>query len=228
MLCGLVCTVAPVGICAPPVTHPQQWPAARSAGLIDPGTEARITELLRQMSLEEQVGQVIQTDIVNVALGQGAEIKVDAIPDHVYHGKVVEIGSSGYSKPTQPDVTFFKVKVLLSDPDQVRKAVDEAVQDPRVRGILLTLRSFSGGMASAASLRAVLASVRARGKELIVHLREQVAVVIVTHNLQQAYRIADRVAFMYLGELVELGAAEQVFGAPREARTKEYVSGGFG
>jgi phosphate transport system ATP-binding protein len=67
-----------------------------------------------------------------------------------------------------------------------------------------------------------------RIEELIVHLREQVAVVIVTHNLQQAYRIADRVAFMYLGELVEFGPAEQVFGSPREARTKEYVSGGFG
>jgi phosphate transport system ATP-binding protein len=65
-------------------------------------------------------------------------------------------------------------------------------------------------------------------EELIVALREQVAVVIVTHNLQQAYRIADRVAFMYLGELVEYGPAEQVFGSPREARTKEYVSGGFG
>ena len=63
VLCGLACTVAPVGICAPPVAHPQRWPAARSAGLIDPGTEARITELSRQMSLDEQVGQVIQTDI---------------------------------------------------------------------------------------------------------------------------------------------------------------------
>ena len=51
---------------------------------------------------------------------------------------------------------------------------------------------------------------------------------IVTHNLQQAYRIADYVAFMYLGELVEYGPAEQVFGAPREQRTKEYVSGAFG
>jgi phosphate transport system ATP-binding protein len=65
-------------------------------------------------------------------------------------------------------------------------------------------------------------------EELIVQLREQVAVVIVTHNLQQAYRIADRVAFMYLGELVEYGPAEQLFGAPREPRTKEYVGGGFG
>jgi phosphate transport system ATP-binding protein len=65
-------------------------------------------------------------------------------------------------------------------------------------------------------------------EELIVQLASELAVVIVTHNLQQAYRIADRVAFMYLGELVELGAAEQVFGAPRAQRTRDYVSGAFG
>jgi phosphate transport system ATP-binding protein len=65
-------------------------------------------------------------------------------------------------------------------------------------------------------------------EELIVGLAAELAVVIVTHNLQQAYRIADRVAFMYLGELVEIGGAEQVFGAPRAERTREYVSGAFG
>jgi phosphate transport system ATP-binding protein len=65
-------------------------------------------------------------------------------------------------------------------------------------------------------------------EELIVKLRDELAVVIVTHNLQQAYRIADHVAFMYLGELVEYGPAEQVFGSPRAERTREYISGGFG
>ncbi len=65
-------------------------------------------------------------------------------------------------------------------------------------------------------------------EDLIVQLRDEVAVVIVTHNLQQAYRIADNVAFMYLGELVEYGPAEQIFNAPREQRTKDYVSGAFG
>jgi phosphate transport system ATP-binding protein len=64
--------------------------------------------------------------------------------------------------------------------------------------------------------------------ELVVGLREDVAVVIVTHNLQQAYRVADHVAFMYLGDLVEYGPVEQVFGAPREQRTREYVAGAFG
>jgi phosphate transport system ATP-binding protein len=65
-------------------------------------------------------------------------------------------------------------------------------------------------------------------EELIVKLREDVAIVIVTHNLQQAYRIADYVAFMYLGELVEYASAQTIFTAPREQRTKEYVSGAFG
>jgi phosphate transport system ATP-binding protein len=65
-------------------------------------------------------------------------------------------------------------------------------------------------------------------EELILKLREEVAVVIVTHNMQQALRIADHVGFMYLGELVEYGPAEQVFGEPREPRTREYVGGAFG
>ncbi len=65
-------------------------------------------------------------------------------------------------------------------------------------------------------------------EELIIKLRQDVAVVIVTHNLQQAYRIADYEAFMYLGELVEYGSAHQMFGTPRQQRTRAYVSGAFG
>ena len=65
-------------------------------------------------------------------------------------------------------------------------------------------------------------------EELIIKLREDVAVVIVTHNLQQAYRVADYVAFMYLGELVEYGGARKIFGSPREQRTRDYVGGAFG
>jgi phosphate transport system ATP-binding protein len=65
-------------------------------------------------------------------------------------------------------------------------------------------------------------------EELIVGLRESVAVVIVTHNLQQAFRVADHVAFMHLGELIEYGASEQVFDHPRAQRTKDYISGAFG
>jgi len=55
-----------------------------------------------------------------------------------------------------------------------------------------------------------------------------VAVVIVTHNLQQARRVADHVAFMHLGELVEYGSSEQIFERPRMQRTRDYISGAFG
>ena len=65
-------------------------------------------------------------------------------------------------------------------------------------------------------------------EDLIVGLRESVAIVIVTHNLQQAFRVADHVAFMHLGELVEYGAAEQVFDRPAQRRTREYIGGAFG
>jgi len=65
-------------------------------------------------------------------------------------------------------------------------------------------------------------------EQLIIGLRSEVAIVIVTHNLQQANRVADQVGFMYLGDLVEYGPTEQIFGAPRAQRTRDYVAGSFG
>ncbi len=65
-------------------------------------------------------------------------------------------------------------------------------------------------------------------EQLIVSLRESVAIVIVTHNLQQAFRVADHVAFMHLGELVEYGPSEQLLDRPVKQRTRDYISGAFG
>src|ERR1700683_813374 len=63
---------------------------------------------------------------------------------------------------------------------------------------------------------------------LIGELRRELAVVIVTHNLAQAHRVADKVAFMYLGDLIEYGTTNEVFEEPRATRTRDYVSGAFG
>jgi phosphate transport system ATP-binding protein len=65
-------------------------------------------------------------------------------------------------------------------------------------------------------------------EELIGELRRDLAVVIVTHNLAQARRVADKVAFMYLGDLIEYGTATEVFEEPRAQRTRDYVRGAFG
>ncbi len=65
-------------------------------------------------------------------------------------------------------------------------------------------------------------------EELIDELKRDFTIVIVTHNMQQAGRCADQVAFFYLGELVEVGASSQIFTAPRERKTQEYITGRFG
>jgi phosphate transport system ATP-binding protein len=65
-------------------------------------------------------------------------------------------------------------------------------------------------------------------EELIDELKQDFTIAIVTHNLQQAARCADQVAFFYLGEMVEVSPAAEMFTAPRERRTQEYITGRFG
>ncbi|MCE0496144.1 phosphate ABC transporter ATP-binding protein PstB [Vibrio sp. DNF-1] len=65
-------------------------------------------------------------------------------------------------------------------------------------------------------------------EELITQLRKDYTIVIVTHNMQQAMRISDHTAFMYLGELIEFSPTRQLFTHPTHERTKRYISGDFG
>jgi phosphate transport system ATP-binding protein len=68
----------------------------------------------------------------------------------------------------------------------------------------------------------------AKIEELIVQLKEEYTVVIVTHNMQQAARVSDFTAFMYLGQLVEFGETAGVFENPRSELTEKYITGKFG
>jgi len=74
------------------------------------GTIADLSEILARVDVDE-------TEVVDVKVGQEAVLKVDAVPGRQYHGKVIEVGSSGASKASQPDVTFFEVKIQLTDAD---------------------------------------------------------------------------------------------------------------
>ena len=65
-------------------------------------------------------------------------------------------------------------------------------------------------------------------EELMMQLAEDRTVVVVTHNMQQATRVADQTAFFFLGELVEAAPTKQLFSAPQEKRTQEYLTGRFG
>ncbi len=68
----------------------------------------------------------------------------------------------------------------------------------------------------------------AKVESLLSALKREFTVVVVTHNLAQAHRIADRTAFFYLGKLVEVGPTPQIFSAPTEKLTENYVNGRFG
>jgi phosphate transport system ATP-binding protein len=65
-------------------------------------------------------------------------------------------------------------------------------------------------------------------EELILQLKKDFTIVIVTHNMQQAQRISDKVGFMYLGELLEFDSTENIFQHPKQELTRNYVSGHFG
>ncbi len=65
-------------------------------------------------------------------------------------------------------------------------------------------------------------------EELIEDLKQDFTIALVTHNMQQAARVADQVAFLFAGELVEVSPAVQMFTAPKERRTQDYITGRFG
>lgn len=74
------------------------------------GTLADLSEILAEVEVDE-------TDVIYVEIGQEAKVTVDAVPDRDYRARVVEVGSSGFHPETQPDLTYFRVKLLLEEPD---------------------------------------------------------------------------------------------------------------
>ncbi len=65
-------------------------------------------------------------------------------------------------------------------------------------------------------------------EELVSELKERVTILIVTHNMQQAARVSDYTAYMYLGELIEFGITDQIFIKPQKKQTEDYITGRFG
>jgi len=68
----------------------------------------------------------------------------------------------------------------------------------------------------------------AKIEELIQELSENYTIAIVTHNMQQAARVSDKTAFMYLGELIEFDDTNRIFTSPGDRRTQDYITGRFG
>ena len=78
----------------------------------------------------------------------------------------------------------------------------------------------SGGPADTGTTRRI--------EELMVQLKENYTIAIVTHNMQQAARVSDFTGYMYLGELIEFGATDDIFLKPKQKATEDYITGRFG
>src|SRR5574344_1791440 len=65
-------------------------------------------------------------------------------------------------------------------------------------------------------------------EDLVIELKKQYTIVIVTHNMQQATRVSDKTAFFLLGKVIEYGDTEQIFSAPKDKKTEDYITGRFG
>ena len=65
-------------------------------------------------------------------------------------------------------------------------------------------------------------------EDLVIDLKKEYTVIIVTHNMQQATRVSDKTAFFLLGEVVEFNETEKLFSNPNDQRTEDYITGRFG
>jgi phosphate transport system ATP-binding protein len=115
-----------------------------------------------------------------------------------------------------------------------RRVLDETVEWA-LRGAALwdevkdRLQEPAFGLSGGQQQRLVIARASTlKVEELIHELKQQYTIIIVTHNMQQAARVSDRTAFMYLGELIEYGDTDQVFTNPAEKRTEDYITGRYG
>jgi len=130
--------------------------------------------------------------------------------------------------------------------DKVEQALRSAALWDEVKGRLKSLAfNLSGGQQQRLCIARALATdpelllfdeptsaldpiATASIEELMDELKEKVTILIVTHNMQQAARVSDYTAYMYLGELIEFGETDQIFIKPQKKQTEDYITGRFG
>ncbi|RRJ90676.1 phosphate ABC transporter ATP-binding protein [Paenimyroides tangerinum] len=152
-----------------------------------------------------------------------------------------------FPKSIQENITYgLKINNLPHGKDVIEKALQEAYLWDEVKNDLkMPATRLSGGqqqrlcIARAVALRpevilmdepcSALDPVSTlKIEELIKHLKKKYTIAIVTHNMQQAQRVADKTIFMYLGEVMEEGPTDQIFNNPKNEITTNYINGYFG
>jgi phosphate transport system ATP-binding protein len=148
----------------------------------------------------------------NVAAG----LKLNGIKDKRLINEIVEESLKGAALWNEVKDELAKPGISLSGGQQQRLCIARALaMQPEV----LLMDEPTSALDPIAS---------AKIEELMNELKKELTIIIVTHNMQQAARVSDHTAFMYLGELVEYGPTRQVFENPERELTERYISGKFG
>ncbi|SDB46138.1 phosphate ABC transporter ATP-binding protein, PhoT family (TC 3.A.1.7.1) [Belnapia rosea] len=224
-------------------------PARQVTGMIGPsgcGKSTLLRVLNRMYSLYP--GQRAEGEV----LLDGENIIADSVDLNELRSKVGMV----FQKPTPFPMTIYEnIAFGVRLHEQLSKsAMDERVEWALTRAALWTeakdrLNSSAMGMSGGQQQRLCIARTIAvrpevilfdeptsaldpistlKIEELIDELKRDFTIAIVTHNMQQAARCADQVAFFYLGELIEVAPAGQLFTAPKHPKTQEYITGRFG
>jgi phosphate transport system ATP-binding protein len=169
--------------------------------------------------LRRQVGMVFQKPnpfpksiYENVAYG----LRLQGINDRSTLDKVVEKSLKGAALWDEVKDRLHESAMGLSGGQQQRLVIARAIAiEPEV----LLLDEPASALDPLSTLKI---------EELIYELKEKYTIVIVTHNMQQAARVSDYTAFMYMGELIEFGATDELFTNPAKKQTEDYITGRYG
>lgn len=194
-------------------------PGVKAEGLLEIDGENILDKTLDVVDLRRQVGMVFQKPnpfpksiFDNIAYG----LRVNGIKDKAYVEQKVEESLRACALWEEVKDRLRSNALNLSGGQQQRLCVARAIAvEPKV---LL--------MDEPASALDPIAT--AKIEELIVKLKENYTIVIVTHNMQQAARISDFTCFLMQGELIEFGETKEIFTKPKEKITEDYITGRFG
>ena len=170
--------------------------------------------------VKRRVGMVFQKPnpfpTMSIADNVAAGLKLNGIKDKNIIAEVVEESLKGAALWEEVKNELDKPGMSLSGGQQQRLCIARALaMQPEV----LLMDEPTSALDPLASSKI---------EELVRSLKEHVTIVIVTHNMQQAARVSDFTAFMYLGEMIEYGATSQIFKNPGKELTERYISGKFG
>ena len=174
----------------------------------------------------------------------------DLIPSVKIEGEVDFHGKNIYDARVDPTLLRKRIGMVFQKANPFPMSIyDNVAYGPRTHGIRSHAKLDALGLSGGQQQRLCIARALAvepevllmdeatsaldpistsKIEDLALELKEHYTVVMVTHNMQQAARISDNTAFFLLGELVEFGKTEQLFSAPADKRTEDYITGRFG